>query len=129
MSAAALLRQAEDLDLAAAHLRERAAEMAAQEREAAVVDALALYDGPLTRRAAALAEDYNRYLGTAWSRESLSRTVDGSPKRQALHRLAVSRNGESLKARRLFDLAQKCNRATLSLHNEAGESDVTMQEE
>ena len=103
--------------------------MAAQEREDVLADALALYDGPLTRRAAALSQDYNRYLGTAWPRESWQRTVDGSTKRQALHRLAVSRNGESLKSRRIFDLAQKCNRAALSLHNEASESGVTIQEE
>ncbi len=50
MNAAALLRHAKSLEAEAAELRARAAEMATQEREAAVVEALALYPVPYTRR-------------------------------------------------------------------------------
>ncbi len=111
-----LLRQAEEHESRAAELRRRAAEMAAQERTSAIVTALEIYEGPLTRRAAALARDLNRYLSTAWPRERWARIVDGSPQRQALHRIACSRNGEGLKARRIIDIAKKCNCGCLRLH-------------
>ncbi|MBG0797557.1 hypothetical protein IYX23_07735 [Methylocystis sp. L43] len=48
--------------------------------------------------------------------------VDGSPQRRALHRIAVSRNGEGIKARRIIDVAKKCNPACLRLHKSPDEA-------
>lgn len=94
LNAAELLREAEELEIAAAELRERAAEMAAQEREDALADALALYDGPLTRRASALSQDYNRYLGTGMAARELAahgRRLAEAPGASQARRLAQRR--------------------------------------
>jgi hypothetical protein len=108
--------------LAAAQEALRRAE--AKERHDAIADALALYTGPLTRRAAALADDYGDYLARSWTRERdfAELPQSATAKRHALHRVARSRDGEELKMRRIFDLAQKCNDDALRLHKPACES-------
>lgn len=118
----ALLVEAAELRARAEAAEAEARRLQAQERETAIVAALEIYEGPLTRRAAALARDLSRYLGTAWPRERWGRMVDGSPQRQALHRIAVSRNGEGIKARRIIDVAKKCNPACLRLHKSPDEA-------
>ncbi len=89
-----------------------------RERRDAIESGLQLYEGPLTTRSAALETDLQHYLGVAWLRErdleSLPET--SSPLRRALHRIARSRNGEGIKARRIFDVAKKCNCWCLRLH-------------
>ena len=130
MSAAALLRQAEDLELAAAQLRERASEMAAQEREAAVVDALDQYSGSPSGRAKALATDLRSYAGNGWRRERVLITLaaDAPEKRRAWHRLLRSRNGEPIGWRQILNVAEVCNAQPLRLQTSSSESDHTMQE-
>jgi hypothetical protein len=130
MSAAALLRQAEDLELAAAQLRERASEMAAQEREAAVVDALDQYSGSPSGRAKALATDLRSYAGNGWLRERVLITLaaDAPEKRRAWHRLLRSRNGEPIGWRQILNVAEVCNAQPLRLQTFPSESDHTMQE-
>jgi len=119
---AALLAEAAELRARAEAAEAEAHRMQAQEREEAIVAALEIYEGPLTRRAAALARDLSRYLGTAWARERCGRMADGSPQRHALHRIAQSRNGEGIKARRIIDVAKKCNLARLRLHKPPDEA-------
>lgn len=128
--AAALLRQAEDLALAAAQLRERAAEMAAQEREAAVVDALDQYSGSPSGRAKALATDLRSYTGNGWRRERVlvSLAADAPPKRRAWHRLLRSRHGEPIGWRQILNIFEDCNDGPLRLQTCSSESDHTMQE-
>lgn len=130
MTAAALLRQAEDLELAAAELRARAAALAAQEREAAVLDALALYGGSPSGRAKALATDLASYAGNGWIRErSLVTLADDAPsKRRAWHRLLRSRHGEPIGWRQIFNIAEVSNDGPLRLQTCSSESDHTMQE-
>lgn len=118
----ALFAEAAELRARAEAAEAEARRLQARERENAIVEALEIYEGPLTRRAAALARDLSRYLGTAWPRERWGRMVDGSPQRRALHRIAVSRNGEGIKARRIIDVAKKCNPACLRLHKSPDEA-------
>lgn len=118
----ALLAEAAELRARAAAVVAEARRLRWQEREDAIVAALEIYEGPLTRRAEALACDLSRYLGTAWPRERCGRMADGSPQRQALRRIAVSRDGKGIKARRIIDVAEKCNQARLRLHKPPDEA-------
>lgn len=108
MTPAALLRKAEEHECWAAELRRRAAEMAAQEREDAIVAALGLYDGELWTRAKALAVDLKSYAANGWRREfALDELPDSTPsKRRAWHRILRSRGGEPIGDRQMFNIAK-----------------------
>ena len=95
----------------------------AQEREAAVLDALGLYEGAPTARANALAHDLNDYISRAWPRERELEflPLSATPKRCALHRIARSRDGESIGWRRIYDITQICNRRPSTLQKLMGE--------
>ncbi|WP_292531610.1 hypothetical protein [Methylocystis sp.] len=118
MPGVALLVEAAELRARAAVAEAEGRRLQVRERRDAIVAALELYDASLTTRSAALEIDLKRYLGVAWLRErdleSLPET--SSPLRRALHRIAQSRNGEGIKARRIFDVAKKCNQERLRLH-------------
>ena len=108
MTPAALLRKAEEHESLAAELRRRAAEMASQEREMAIVEALDLYDGELWTRAKALAVDLKAYAANGWRREfAVDELPDGAPqKRRAWHRILRSRGGAPIGDRQMFNIAK-----------------------
>lgn len=117
----ALRAQAAALRARADAIEAEARRALAQERDAAIIAALQLYDGSLTARAKSLETDLAKYLGAAWARQrELSfLTSTETPKRRALHRIARSRDGEGLKFRRIFDIGAACNRAAVTLHSNA----------
>jgi hypothetical protein len=125
MTPAALLAQAEALETEAAALRERAEEMAAQERATAVVEALDQYSGSPSGRAKVLSTDLRSYAGNGWSRERslVTLSADAPPKRRAWHRLLRSRNGETIGWRQILNISEVCNEQPLPLQTFSSESD------
>ena len=129
MSAAALRRLreiAEEQRRLAAEAEAALRRAEAQERAAAVLDALDLYDGAPTARASALAHDLDDYLSRAWLRERDLEILplSATPKRCALHRIARSRDGESIGWRRIYEIfanSQICSRRSSTLQNIPGE--------
>ena len=109
--AAALRRESAEREAQLDELRAEAERVEAEERRTAIMAALALYDGSLWARASALETNLNSYLGNGWPRERFASELHdetSSPSR-ALHRVARSRDGNGLKARRIFDIARNYN--------------------
>lgn len=98
--------------------------LVAEERKRAIIDALALYAGELWTRASALSDDYIAYLGNGWRRERELKCLpeSASPRRRSFHRIARSRSGKELKARRIFDVARDCNFSSSTLQSPPCES-------
>jgi hypothetical protein len=76
-------------------------------REIAIRQALALFDGPLSRRAKELERRYRSYLAAGWRSERDLETLPEPrlTERVLLHRLARLNEGAWLCWRRIFDIA------------------------
>ena len=83
-----------------------------RERDAAIVETLALYAGALSARAKALEFDWFRYLTTAWPRDrGKAELAPGErPLRVALHRLSRLAEGEPLSAAQIERVAVAASR-------------------
>ncbi|MFO1125108.1 MAG: hypothetical protein U1E25_07390 [Methylocystis sp.] len=104
----ALLAEAVELRARAEAAEAEARRLQAQEREDAIVGALVLYDGELWTRAKALAVDLNSYAANGWRREfALDELPDSTPqKRRAWHRILLSRGGDTIGDRQMFNIAK-----------------------
>lgn len=107
-AAAAMLAEAAALRARAEAIEAEARRMLAQEREGAIVDAIALYEGELWTRAAALAVDLRSYSANGWRREDGLHELpaDAPSKRRAWHRILRSRGGAPIGARQLYNIAK-----------------------
>jgi hypothetical protein len=118
-SAAAFIRRckAEAYRVLAEFEEAEARRLEAEERQAAIVDALRLYEGTTHAKATALATDLASYSGNAWTRD---RRAGGQPasatnRRRAWFRILVSRDGETIGWRRICDIEKVCSPERVTL--------------
>lgn len=104
----ALLAEAADLRARAEAVEAEARRMQAWEREAAIVNTLALYDGEPWTQANALAVDLKAYAANGWRREhARDELPDGvGKKRRAWHSILRSRSGAPIGHRQIYNLAK-----------------------
>ncbi|RNJ50288.1 hypothetical protein [Methylocystis hirsuta] len=107
-AADAMLAEAAELRARAAAIEAEARRMLAQEREGAIIAAMALYEGEIWTRAAALAVDLRSYAANGWRREDgLHELPAGAPsKRRAWHRIFRSRDGAPIGDRQIYNIAK-----------------------
>jgi hypothetical protein len=78
-----------------------------RERDAAIVEALALYQGAPSARAKKLAVDWSRYLTTSWPRDrDKAELAPGERQlRVAIHRISRLADGDALSAKQIERIA------------------------